>query len=149
MRDLCKRQGRQLTLTGQKIAVITYTNAACDEIVQRLEFDPRIDVSTIHAFAWSLIRGYDTDIRKWLDTNLLAEIAELEGSRRKGERERRRSRRAQSIESKTRRREGLGAIERFIYSPIGDNRTRDALNHAEVIAMTGRSSAPSRVCAGS
>ena len=64
VRDLCKSQGRQLTLTGQKIAIITYTNAACDEIVQRLEFDPRVDVSTIHAFAWSLIRGYDADIRE-------------------------------------------------------------------------------------
>jgi DNA helicase-2/ATP-dependent DNA helicase PcrA len=137
VRDLCERQGRRLTLTGQKIAVITYTNAACDEIVQRLEFDPRIDVSTIHAFAWSLIRGYDTDIRKWLHANLLAEIAELEEKQAKGRAGKAAIERAQSIESKTGRREGLGAIERFIYSPTGDNRTRDALNHAEVIAMTG------------
>jgi DNA helicase-2/ATP-dependent DNA helicase PcrA len=53
IRDLCERQGRDLSLTGRKIAIITYTNAACDEIVQRLEFDPRIDVSTIHAFLFS------------------------------------------------------------------------------------------------
>ena len=32
VKDLCDRQGRQLTLSGRKIAVITYTNAACDEI---------------------------------------------------------------------------------------------------------------------
>ena len=78
IRDFCERQGRDLSLTGKKVAIITYTNAACDEIVQRLKFDPRIDVSTIHAFAWSMIRGYDADIRRWLDANLLAEIAELE-----------------------------------------------------------------------
>ena len=47
--------GRLLTLTGKKIGVITYTNAACDEIKQRLEFDPRVEVMTIHAFSWSLI----------------------------------------------------------------------------------------------
>jgi len=136
VRDLCERQGRELTLTGQKIAIITYTNAACDEIVQRLEFDPRVDVSTIHAFAWSLIRGHDADIRKWLDTNLRAEIAELEEKQAKGRAGKAAIERAQSIGSKTRRREGLSEIARFIYSPTGDNRTRDSLNHAEVIAMT-------------
>lgn len=136
IRDLCERQGRGLSLTGRKVAVITYTNAACDEIVQRLEFDPRIDVSTIHAFAWSMIRGYDADIRVWLDANLLAEIAELEEKQAKGRAGRAAIERAQSIESKTRRRESLGEIVRFVYSPTGDNRTRDSLNHAEVIAMT-------------
>jgi DNA helicase-2/ATP-dependent DNA helicase PcrA len=136
IRDLCERQGRDLSLTGRKIAIITYTNAACDEIVQRLEFDPRIDVSTIHAFAWSMLRGYDTDIRTWLDANLLAEIAELEEKQAKGRAGKATIERAQSIESKTRRRESLGEIVRFVYSPTGDNRTRDSLNHAEVIAMT-------------
>ncbi|MFG1285193.1 UvrD-helicase domain-containing protein [Xanthobacter autotrophicus] len=136
VRDLCERQGRELKLTGQKVAIITYTNAACDEIVQRLEFDPRVDVSTIHAFAWSLIRGHDDDIRKWLDTNLLAEIADLEEKQAKGRSGKAAIERAQSIESKTRRRDGLPTIARFIYSPTGDNRTRDSLNHAEVIAMT-------------
>jgi DNA helicase-2/ATP-dependent DNA helicase PcrA len=136
VRDLCKRQGHRLTLTGQKIAIITYTNAACDEILQRLEFDPRVDASTIHAFAWSLIRGYDADIRKWLDANLLAEIAELEEKQAKGRGGKAALERAQSIESKTRRREILPEIVRFVYSPTGDNRRRDSLNHAEVIAMT-------------
>lgn len=136
IRDFCERQGRDLSLTGKKVAIITYTNAACDEIVQRLEFDPRIDVSTIHAFAWSMIRGYDADIRAWLDAKLLAEIAELEEKQAKGRVGNAAIERAQSIKSKTRRRDGLGEIVRFAYSPTGDNRTRDSLNHAEVIAMT-------------
>lgn len=136
IRDLCERQGRDLSLTGKKVAIITYTNAACDEIVQRLEFDPRIDVSTIHAFAWSMIRGYDADIRAWLDANLLAEIAELEEKQAKGRAGKAAIERAQTVESKTRRRDGLGEIVRFVYSPTGDNRTRDSLNHAEVIAIT-------------
>jgi DNA helicase-2/ATP-dependent DNA helicase PcrA len=137
VRDLCDRQGRQLTLSGRKIAVITYTNAACDEIKQRLEFDPRVDVSTIHSFAWSLIAGHNGDIRGWLDRNLVEEIAELEEKQAKGRPTSNAAiERALSIESKTRRRASLAEITRFIYSPTGDNRTRDALNHAEVIAMT-------------
>jgi DNA helicase II / ATP-dependent DNA helicase PcrA len=137
IRTVCKEQGRRLSLSGQKIGVITYTNAACDEIKQRLEFDPRVEVSTIHAFAWSLIAGYDGDIRGWLSTRLLADIAELEEAQAKGRASSKAaSDRARSIESKRRRRENLAEITRFVYSPTGDNRTRDSLNHAEVIAMT-------------
>jgi DNA helicase-2/ATP-dependent DNA helicase PcrA len=137
IRTVCKDQGRRLSLSGQKIGVITYTNAACDEIKQRLEFDPRVEVSTIHAFAWSLIAGYDGDIRGWLLIRLLSDIAELEEAQAKGHaNSKAASDRAHSIESKRRRRENLAEITRFIYSPTGDNRTRDSLSHAEVIAMT-------------
>ncbi|MHA7063029.1 UvrD-helicase domain-containing protein [Azospirillum argentinense] len=137
IRKVCREQGRRLSLTGQKIGVITYTNAACDEIKQRLEFDPRVEVSTIHAFAWSLIAGYDADIRQWLAARLLQDVAELEEAQAKGRRNSKAATdRARSIESKLRRYAGLDSITRFVYSPTGDNRTRDALSHAEVIAMT-------------
>jgi DNA helicase-2/ATP-dependent DNA helicase PcrA len=137
IRTVCREQGRRLSLSGQQIGVITYTNAACDEIKQRLEFDSRVEVSTIHAFAWSLIAGYDADIRAWLSIRLLEDIAELEAAQAKGRAtSKAASDRARSIESKQRRRANLAEITRFVYSPTGDNRTRDSLNHAEVIAMT-------------
>lgn len=129
--------GRQLTLTGKKIGVITYTNAACDEIKQRLEFDPRVEVMTIHAFSWSLIRGFNADIREWVANNLEQEIAELEEQQKKGRPNTKASvERLRSLESKRRRLARLDSIVKFIYSPTGDNRTHDSLNHAEVIAMT-------------
>ncbi|NTY35910.1 UvrD-helicase domain-containing protein [Burkholderia diffusa] len=137
IRAVCHEQGRKLSLSGQKIGVITYTNAACDEIKQRLEFDQRVEVSTIHAFAWSLISGYDTDIRKWLAARLLQDVAELEEAQAKGRAGTKAAAdRAIAIESKLRRHVGLDAITRFIYSPTGDNRTRDSLSHTEVISMT-------------
>lgn len=129
--------GRQLTLTGKKIGVITYTNAACDEIKQRLEFDPRVEVMTIHAFSWSLIEGFNADIRQWVAKNLEEEIAELEELHKKGRPNTKVGiERLRSIESKRRRLARLDSIGKFIYSPTSDNRTRDSLNHSEVIAMT-------------
>jgi len=137
IRIICRDQGRRLSLAGQKIGVITYTNAACDEIKQRLEFDPRVEVSTIHAFAWSLIGGHNSDIRKWVAARMLQDIDELEVAQAKGRATSKAAiDRIRSIESKRRRLAGLDTIQKFIYSPTGDNRTRDALNHAEVIAMT-------------
>ncbi|RCW69599.1 UvrD-helicase domain-containing protein [Pseudorhodoferax soli] len=129
--------GRQLTLTGKKIGVITYTNAACDEIKQRLEFDPRVEVMTIHAFSWSLIGGFNADIRQWVAKNLEDEIAELEELHKKGRANTKAgAERLRSMESKRRRLARMDSIVKFIYSPTSDNRTRDSLNHSEVIAMT-------------
>ena len=129
--------GRQLTLSGKKIGVITYTNAACDEIKQRLEFDSRVEVMTIHAFSWSLIEGFNADIRQWVAMNLKEEIAELEEQHKKGRPNTKAGiERLRSMESKRRRMAGLDSIVKFIYSPTSDNRTRDSLNHSEVIAMT-------------
>src|SRR4051812_46451469 len=53
------RERERLVYKGQRIAVITYTNAARDEILRRIEFDALVDVSTIHSFAWRLIQGFD------------------------------------------------------------------------------------------
>ena len=137
IRAVCRDHGRRLSLTGQKIAVITYTNAACDEIKQRLEFDPRVEVSTIHAFAWSLMAGFDSDIRGWVSTRLLRDIIELEEAQAKGRPNSKAAfDRARSIESKRRRAASLPGITRFVYSPTSDNRKRDSLSHAEVIEMT-------------
>jgi len=136
IRHTCSTQGRKLSLTGKKIGVITYTNAACDEIKQRLDFDPRVEVMTIHAFSWSLVKGYNADIRIWVAQNLEREISVLEQAQAKGRASKASEERARSMENKRRRLASLSSIARFVYSPTSDNRTRGSLNHAEVIAMT-------------
>ena len=126
----------RLSLRGQQIAVITYTNAACSEIKQRLDFDPLVEVRTIHSFAWSLLEGFDNDIREWVVANLLTEITDLEEAQAKGRAGTKAAAdRERSIESKRKRHASLSDIQRFIYSPTGDNRTRDSLSHSEVIAI--------------
>jgi DNA helicase II / ATP-dependent DNA helicase PcrA len=127
--------GRALKLRGKKVSVITYTNAACDEIKQRLDYDPIIDVSTIHSFIWSLIKGFHADIKEWLRGDLERSIQELIEAQRKGRSGKTSMDRARKIESKQRRLAALESINQFTYSPIGDNRGRDALNHAEVIKL--------------
>jgi len=136
-KTIAGEHGRQLNLTGKKIGVITYTNAACDEIKQRLEFDQRVEVMTIHAFSWSLIEGFNADIRQWVAKNLQGEIVELEEQHKKGRPNTKAGiERLRSMDSKHRRLARLDSIVKFVYSPTSDNRTRDSLNHSEVIAMT-------------
>ena len=127
--------GRRLRLQRKKVAVITYTNAACDEIKQRLDYDPTVEVSTIHSFVWTLIQGFHSDIKQWLKIDLQRSIEELGEQQRKGRSGKATSDRAHKIESKQRRLNVLDSVTQFTYSPTGDNRGRDALNHAEVIKL--------------
>ena len=72
----------------------------------------------------------------WLRENLAKEIAELTEAQRKGRAGKASVDRARSIESKQKRLAHLDEVKRFTYSPAGDNRGRDALNHTEVIEIT-------------
>ena len=128
--------GRELALHGHSVGVITYTNAACDEIKRRIEFHPLFYVATIHSFAWELIKGFHHDIREWLRASLEAEIQQLEEEERKGRAGTKASiTRLAKIESKVRRLENLDSIQSFAYSPNGENSEPNSLNHSEVIAI--------------
>ncbi|MGJ0531851.1 UvrD-helicase domain-containing protein [Methylocystis sp.] len=130
--------GPTLRLRGQRIAVITYTKAARDEIIRRTQFDSVIAVSTIHSFAWSMIQGFNHDIREWLRVQLADDISELQKLETKGRPGTKASAdRLASIASKTRRLQGLDTIRAFVYSPDSDNHGRDSLNHAEVLKIVG------------
>jgi DNA helicase-2/ATP-dependent DNA helicase PcrA len=128
--------GDRLRLGGQRVGVITFTNAATDEIKRRIKFDTLFDVRTIHSFAWSLIDGLNHDIRTWLTAKLADDIQELHALEAKGRAGKASTERKLKIASSTKRLEALPTITRFIYSPTGTNRTRDSLNHAEVIQLT-------------
>ena len=130
------RYGEQFRQSGQTVAVITYTNAACDEIRRRIDFDPIFAVSTIHSFAWGQIRSYNKDISTWLRLRLAAEIAELQEKKAMGRAGTKiAAERAIQIERKQKRLHCLDAIQQFTYNPNGENIGKNSLNHAEVIAL--------------
>jgi DNA helicase-2/ATP-dependent DNA helicase PcrA len=133
---LAKTYRDTLRLRGRQVAVITYTNAACDEITRRTEYDPLFVVRTIHSFAWTQIQGFNRDIHVWLKDNLQREIAELQAEEVRGRPGTKASAARQAqIESKQRRLERLVDIKTFTYNPNSDNRERNALNHSEVIKI--------------
>jgi DNA helicase-2/ATP-dependent DNA helicase PcrA len=130
--------GKSLRMRGQKVAVVTYTKAARDEIIRRTQFDPVIAVSTIHSFAWTLIEGFNHDIREWLRVVLSDDILDLQAKEAKGRVGTKASaERLADIASKQRRLARLDTTRKFVYSPDSDNRGRDSLNHAEVLSLAG------------
>lgn len=51
---------------NKRIACITYTNAAADEIKERADI-PHLTVKTIHEFLWSIISPYQIELRSALE----------------------------------------------------------------------------------
>lgn len=121
----------ELRRNGKRIGVITYTNAACDEIRRRIRYDPVFCVSTIHSFAWDLINPYTEDIREWLKNHLKIKIEDA----RVKTYPRGREARQLSIQKWEVRLATLAGIRRFVYSPDGDNLERGALEHSEVLKI--------------
>jgi DNA helicase-2/ATP-dependent DNA helicase PcrA len=126
---------QKLIEKGQKVAVITYTNAACLEIQHRLEYDPIFSVSTIHSFIWELIEPFTSDIKDILFSKLEADIADLtiKINKAKDKNGKTALSNAHSLESKQRRLDDLDKVERFTYSPSSNKVSLGTINHSEVI----------------
>lgn len=58
LRYILDRRARELTRRHQQVACITYTNVARDMIIAQTDGHPAIYCETTHAFAWSLISGF-------------------------------------------------------------------------------------------
>lgn len=60
-------RGESIRLNNQKVVCITYTNVAKNEIIERLENNPLVLVSTIHEFLWDCIKRYNKQLIIELD----------------------------------------------------------------------------------
>lgn len=60
-------KGESIKLNNQKIICITYTNVAKNEIIERLENNPLVIVSTIHEFLWDCIKRFNKQLIIELD----------------------------------------------------------------------------------
>jgi DNA helicase-2/ATP-dependent DNA helicase PcrA len=67
LRYLVAARGEALLRRGQRIACITYTNVARDEIESRTDGHPAVLSSTIHSFCWSLMAGFQPFLRDHLE----------------------------------------------------------------------------------
>ena len=128
--------GSELSIYSKQIAVITYTNAACDEILNRVEHSSIFFVSTIHSFLWELICPYQKDIRTWMKNNIQRKLEETEIEEAKGRKGTKASQiRLNKIDNYKKRLEKIDSVHKFSYNPNGDNAGYDALDHADVIKM--------------
>jgi len=124
-------RGEEFSMRHKRVAVITYTNAAADEVLRRVDNNYLLSVSTIHSFLWELIKPYQRDIKEWIKNKLNDDIKALEEKKLKA-----RSRdHSIDIGKKEERVKQLDSIKIFSYDPNGSNVGKGSLNHSEVISM--------------
>jgi len=129
--------GQDHKLRNRKIAIITYTNAAADEINHRLSYNSIFEVSTIHSFCWELIKNFTSDIKKWIEKDIQDSIKDLEDklSKSRDPNNKTAISNRNKLEAKNKRFISLPSIKKFIYNPNGDNSNKSSLNHSEIISI--------------
>ncbi|WCM90507.1 UvrD-helicase domain-containing protein [Acidovorax sp. NCPPB 3576] len=68
LKGLIASHEAKLRLRGQRIACITYTNAATAVINSRIDGNPIVLTDTIHAFCWSLIKQFQGVLKQLVPT---------------------------------------------------------------------------------
>lgn len=132
--------GKDLFLRGKNVAVITYTNAATDEIINRLDYSPVFHISTIHSFVWDVIKYYQTDLKQLYCQYIQEEIRiiseKLDAAKNKTTKTYRTN--FDKMKYQNERLKKVETIEKFVYNPNGSNPEYNALNHAEVIKISAQ-----------
>lgn len=124
--------GNTLMNERRQVAVITYTNAATDEIMRRMDYSTLFHVSTIHSFIWDVIKPFQIDIKRYYLQRLQNEMDEISAKIANP-----RTRNVKTYEEKYQsllsRKEEKERINKFVYNPNGDNLDANSLNHQDVI----------------
>ena len=64
LQRIIDEEGAQFIRRQQKVACITYTNVATDEITRRTDGHPAVQASTIHSFCWELCKNFQSILRQ-------------------------------------------------------------------------------------
>lgn len=129
--------GSDLRSQSQKIACITYTEIAAEEILSDVKHGSIFHVSTIHHFLWTLVSPFQRDIGTWvaerIHEKLAAEIEAEQGfSTRVGAKRRQETR--ERIERYQRQAQEVLSVRRFTYG-TGSNYGKGVIGHDDVIKM--------------
>ncbi|MGC9298974.1 UvrD-helicase domain-containing protein [Bacillus cereus] len=127
--SITKNSGEYLKKTNKKIAVITYTKVASEEIISRTPENALFDISTIHSYAWSLIKGYNQNIKEAL---LLFCGQEIEIYNAK---ERLTKAQEEKLNSLYLKKSEIENKQIFNYSPESSRGEKGSLTHPEVLKI--------------
>lgn len=132
-----KIHGKTLRQNGQRIACITYTDVATNEIFGDVGHDPLFHVATIHSFLWELIRPFQRDIRTWVRARIEEKLVELEEERAgfgKRVHQKTKDKNQRSTERYQKLRETIESVPSFRYEN-GSEYSKGILGHEDIIRM--------------
>ncbi len=135
LKNIRELWGKKLAMENRKVAVITYTNAATDEIRSRGNFGTLFHISTIHSFLWDIIQPYQKEIKRLYLEYMDIDIKNLSDRQKTTANKKTKTylKNADRLERLQERRNAKAKIDKFVYNPNGDNLQANSLNHQDVI----------------
>lgn len=70
LKRVIERHGQSMLMKRQRVACITYTEVAANEIREDVAANNLVHVSTIHSFYWTIASTFQTDIKAWVQKEL-------------------------------------------------------------------------------
>lgn len=132
---LQETRGDKMLGFGQKIACITYTDIAVEEISNDVGHNPLFHVSTIHSFLWSMIKPFQSDLHSWVKNRLLEKITISEEKIAKPRtRETTKEKERSNIKRYTNQLEDIKLIKNFTYN-TGSDYSKGILGHSDILKL--------------
>lgn len=129
--------GAKMLMKKQKVACITYTEVAANEIREDVNAGALVHVSTIHSFYWTIASSFQADIKVWLRMTLQRRIDELvETAKNFGPRVRQNTRdnNKRDQERLSRHLEEIEKVTSFRYG-MGSDYPKGILGHEDIIQL--------------
>lgn len=129
--------GARMRMKKQKVACITYTELAANEILADVNDDPMVHVSTIHSFYWSIAKTFQADIKVWLQNDIRRRISELEEEFKNYSsrvRQTTRDRNKADQERYARNLEAVAGVKTFNYG-VGSDYANGILGHEDILQL--------------
>ncbi len=129
--------GERLRRRRQRVACITYTEVAAEEVRADVGDNSLIHVSTIHSFLWTIGNTFQLDIKQWIADRIAAKIVELEEAAAGfGPRVQQRTRDKNQSDIVRYRQQlaRIGGVRAFNYGS-GSNYLKGSLGHDDIIKM--------------
>lgn len=129
--------GVTMLMKKQKVACITYTEVAANEIREDVSADALVHVSTIHSFYWTIVSNFQADIKVWLRKELQRRIDELvEKAKNFGTRVRQNTRdnNKRDLDRLKKHLEEIEKVTSFRYG-MGSDYPKGVLGHEDIIQL--------------
>lgn len=131
------REGESLRHKKQRIACITYTEVAKDEIWGDVGHDTLFHVSTIHSFLWNVVKPFQRDIAAWVEQRIelkISELADAAAKFTKRTQQRTREKNAEEISRYCEQRDVIRRVPSFRYL-TGSDYPNGILGHSDILTM--------------
>lgn len=135
--SVIKIHGDKLRKARQRVACITYTEIAAEEIWRDVGSDPVVHVSTIHSFMWLLAKPFQNDIGVWVVGRIAEKIEALEQKQATyGPRvqQRTKDKDTRDIERLRRQSGRIAAVKNFRYG-TGSKYVKGILGHDDILKL--------------